>query len=141
MPNIVTNIYKNEATGGNISLSADTFYCCLLGTTISDVDTSAIRAWTDYTDVSAYEVPNGSGYTTSGEEITGNSLSADSTNNKTVWIGDDITWTSSTFTVRGIAIYKDGGYPLLGVSVFDEDEEVSSSSYILKFTNGILNIN
>jgi len=141
MPNIITNIYKNEATGGNVSLSGDTFYCALLGSTIADVETSAINNYTEYSDVVTYELPNGNGYATSGAEITGTSLSADSTNNKSIWVADDITWTSSTFTVRGIAIYKDGGYPLIGVSVFDSDEDVNSSSYILKFTNGILNIN
>lgn len=139
MTNVITNVYKNLATGGDVSLSADSFYCCLLDNTIADIETSAIRAFEDYSDISTYEV-SGTGYTTSGEALTNTSLYRDDTNNKSIWKADNLSWNNSSFTVRGLAFYKDGGFPVIGVTVFDEDMLVSNADYNLNLTNGIMNI-
>ena len=140
MPNILTNIYKNLATGGDISLSGDTFYCCLLDSTIADFDTSAIQAMTSYADVSAIEI-SGTGYSIGGEQLANLSLSADSVLNKTIWKSDNVSWSDATFTARGCAFYKSGNIPLIGISIFDSDLTVTNSSFNLRFTNGIMNIN
>jgi len=140
MSNLVTNIYKNLATGGSVSLSADTFYCALLNSTITSEDTSAIQRFESYSDVSAYEV-TGVGYSTSGEQLTSLSLSASDEGNNTVWVADDLSWTNATFDASGAVIYKDGGYPVVGVISFTTEQSVSNSSFNLKFTNGAMTIN
>jgi len=143
MTNYVTDIYKNMATGGDISLSADTFYCALLADTISDLEPVAIQSITDYSDIASHEI-TGTGYTTSGSQLLNLSLSADALSHKSIWNADDLSWTNATFTTKGAVIYKDGGYPVIGVIFFTDDEvdplEVQNSSFNLKFTNGIMNI-
>ena len=140
MANLVTNIYKNLATGGGVSLSGDTFYCALLNSTITSEDTSAIQRFETYADIASYEL-SGVGYTTSGEQLTNVSLSASDAGNNTLWVADDVTWTNATFDASGAVIYKSGGYPVVGVISFDGTQSVSNSSFNLKFTNGAMTIN
>jgi len=121
---IITNILKEKIFNGDIDLDEDTFnvvLCYGLG----DLETSAVREWNSYSDVSPYEV-TGNGYTAGGKELSNvNTTSAVGDATKQKWFCDDVTWESISATTDSVAIYDTTVTNTL-VSVFTLSTEVSA---------------
>ena len=85
------------------------------------------------------EVPNGGGYTTTGQVLT-ISVSPTSSNNSasvpTAYISFvNETWTNATFTCRGALIYNDSvtGKPSVAVLDFGSDKTVNNDTFTVIF--------
>jgi hypothetical protein len=112
--------------------SADTFKVALY-TAAANLGAST----TAYT--SANEVPNGNGYTTTGEVLV-ISVSPTSGNNTsgipTAFVSfGNATWTNATFTCRGALIYNDtvAGKPSVAVLDFGSDKTVNNDTFQIIF--------
>ena len=121
------------------------------------LDTHKVALWTDtgtydlHTNTAygvapwnANEVPNGSGYTTGGNALTGTTYAATGATGGTWWDATDTPWTSSTFSgVRGCLIYADvlaGNEGIMAVN-FGAAYGVTSGTFTIQWNvSGILTI-
>ena len=136
-----TNAFKLGLTNGTFDFNTDTFKIALYtGTANIGADTAAY--------IATGEVPNGSGYTTGGENLT---VSVAPTfgsvpSNTTLYLSfDNVTWNPASFTARGALIYKDGGgNPTVCVLDFGGDK-TATTTFTVQFpaansTNAIIRI-
>lgn len=117
-------LFTDSVTGAN--LDTDTAY--------------GVGAW------ASNEVPNGTGYTTGGELLTGTSV-ATATGTST-WDATDTPWTSATFSsVRGCLIYADAlATPVANAGIialnFGADYGVTSGTFTVQWNvSGIFTVN
>lgn len=78
------------------------------------------------------EVPNGTGYTTGGQLLTGYSSGSDTNG---AWITfTNPQWTGATFSADGAIIYDAsvGGNPILAVVSFGSTQTVSAGSFLVQ---------
>lgn len=111
MASVVYNSFKADIMNGNIDLNTDTIYCLLVTSVYTpNIDTHAKRS--DITN----EVAAGGGYSTGGAQVTTPTVNVDTTNDRGIFDGDDVTWAASTITARGAVLYKNRG----GAATADE---------------------
>jgi len=103
MASVLYNSFKKDIMNGNIDLDTDSIYVLL----VTSSYTPDIDAHTKRSDISN-EV-TGTGYTAAGAAITTPTVTQDNTNDKGVFDGDDVTWSTATITARGAVIYKHRG--------------------------------
>lgn len=85
----LSNHFKYQLASGNIDFDADTFKIMLISGEAFDKDAHA--TWNDLSD---REISAG-GYTASGEEMAGVSLTEDDSNDKAYVTWSNVTWTAS----------------------------------------------
>lgn len=145
MANVVCNSGKAAIIGGNsshpIALLTDNMYMVLLTSSY----TPSV-SHTSYSNVSANEVPNGSGYTTGGAALASKSIAVETTNNRAYFTAANVTWSASTITAAYAALLKrEGGSPastdpLVGIYDFGGNKSSSSGNFTLQpdATDGFL---
>lgn len=110
MASVIYNSAKRDLINGSIDLDTDTIKGMLVTSTYSpNIDTHTKRS--DITN----EV-SGTGYTAGGAALTTKTVTADNTNDRAAFDADDLSWSSSTITARGLVLYKSRG----GASSADE---------------------
>lgn len=99
----VYNNFKAELLNGTYNLGAggDTIQVALLDNSHSF--TAENDVWTD---VSTNEIA-GTGYTADGETLANQAVSIDDTDDEGVFDGDDVQWTSASFTAYHAVIWVD----------------------------------
>lgn len=110
MADVLYNSFKRDIMNGNIDLDTDDIKVML----VTSAYTPDIDLHTKRSDITNEVV--GAGYTAGGASITTPVTSADNTNDRGIFDGDDLTWASSTITARGAVLYKARG----GASSADE---------------------
>lgn len=87
----MNNYFKGEVLKGNIDCVNDTFKMILFATGQAfDID-----ADDGYSNVTAKELSNGSGYTTAGATMTTGAVAVDDANDRADATWDDVVWTAS----------------------------------------------
>jgi hypothetical protein len=66
--------------------------------------TTIFPDWNNFYDYAATEVPNGNGYTTGGETLTGRTSTYDGNNAKLT--ADNVVWLNATFSCRYAVLYE-----------------------------------
>lgn len=111
-----------------------------------DTDTYKIALYTNAAtldkNTTAYsgtdEVPNGSGYTTGGETLSGFAASIDGDAAKIVF--DDVSWPAASFTARGALIYNSTkANRAVCVKDFGSDKTVSGGTFTVDFNTVLPN--
>jgi len=85
----IYNNFKEQVLNGAFNLGTDTIKVILVSAHSPDIDTH-----TQYSDVSSDEYGAGSGYTVGGETLGGQSVTQDNTNDRAVFDGNDVQWSS-----------------------------------------------
>jgi hypothetical protein len=110
MASAIYNSFKRDIMNGSIDLDTDTIKGMLVTSTYSaNIDTHTKRS--DITN----EV-SGTGYSAGGASLANKTVTADNTNDRAAFDADDLSWSTSTITARGLVLYKSRG----GASSADE---------------------
>lgn len=136
---LYTTFTAKLLNGGAIDLDTNTIKVALCTSTYTP-DQDAHDFFNDITN----EV-SGTGYTAGGAAIGSKTVTQDNTNNRSVWDGADVSWSSSTITARYGVIYKDTGTastsPLIALIDFGQDISSSASTFTVTFNvDGILRL-
>lgn len=137
----IYNNFKKKIMDGSIDLDTDNINVALLDSGYSaNLDTHVF-----YSDVTADEVANGSGYTTKGVTLASASVTVDTTNDLAYFDAADVTWASSTITARYAVIFKNSGTnttsPLVAYVDFGADKTSDNGNFIISWsTAGILKL-
>ncbi len=140
MPNVVTNYFKTQSALGNVSLSAAGAFKLAL---IKDIfSTSAVDVLSDvrtFDQLSAtWEVSAAGNYSAGGKILTNMSVVQDDVADRAVVSADGLTWTSSTITAYGDAVYRASDGLLVTLHQFDTAKSSSNGDFALTWTpNGI----
>lgn len=124
---ILKAVHNFSNPGGN------TFKIALAKATASVTGTYG-AATTNYSDLTGNsdELPNGNGYTTTGNTLSSVTPVADTTT--AVCDFADTTWTSATFTTSGAIIYNSSASgAACAVLSFGGDQQVSSGTFTIQF--------
>lgn len=137
MANVTCNSGKAAIIGGNgsfpINLMTDSIYMVLL----TSAYTPSV-GHTSYSNVSANEVPNGSGYTTGGAALASKNISVETINNRAYFTAANVNWSASTITAAFAALLKrvggspSGTDPLIGIYDFGGNKSSSSGNFTLQ---------
>lgn len=106
----------------------------------------ALSTGSAYSQVSTYEVANGSGYTTGGKTVGTCAITPGSTSNKTVKYSASASqvWTACTLTARGAVVYKSvataSDCPLMFFLDFGADTPCSGDFTITWSTDGMATV-
>lgn len=134
------NSFKRDIMNGGIDLDTDTIKVALVTSSYTpNYDTH------DNFDDITNEV-SGTGYTAGGVTLTGQSVTADNTDDEGVFDANDVSWASSTITARGAVLYQSTGTASTSklISYIDFGSDKSSSDGTFQVTwnaEGILNAN
>jgi hypothetical protein len=135
MANALYNRFKQDVLKKVHNLGTDTIMVALVsGYTFSQ----SHQVWAD---VSSSEIANGNGYTTGGQQLTGNAVSIDGTNNRGVFSANNPSWSSSTITATGAIIYSASatGNPLIAYIDFGGAKSDSASIFTIQWdASGVL---
>ena len=130
MANAVYNTFKKHISTIDWDDNATT---TIKGALVTDVYTPDIDGHEFYSQISN-EVTASTGYTAGGNDLINRLITVDHTVDLAKWDGDDITWSASTITARGIVIYKDTGLdttsPLICYIDFGENKVSDSGDFI-----------
>jgi hypothetical protein len=99
----IYNSFKRDVLKGLVNLVSDTIQCALM--TASHTFNAAAGTNSIWSQVSGNEVASGNGYTTGGATLSGNSVTANDTNNQGVFAASNVSWTSSSITARYAVLY------------------------------------
>lgn len=105
MSNQIPNSLKSMLWKGQIAAESDTFKIILMAInfTFDKDDHNA------YSDVSAFELPTGNGYTSGGQGLTGVDVNTDDVEDRA-----EVTWDNATWTASG------GSLSVVGAIIFDD---------------------
>lgn len=135
MGQVPSKVFNKE-----VDFDTDTIKIMLLTSSASpDIDTDIY-----IDDLSGDEI-SGTGYTSGGATLSNKAVTYDSATNTTKFDGDDVVWTTSTFSTRYGVIYVDTGTPSTSVVLayidFDSEQSTSSSDFTIQFhADGIFTI-
>lgn len=134
----VYNNFKAELMNKSYDLGSggDTIKVALLNN--SHAFTAENDVWTD---VSANEI-SGTGYTAGGATLANQAVSIDDTDDEGVFDGDDVAWTTATFTAYHAVVYDDTVTDDLILSIdFGGAQTVTSGTFTIQWNSeGILNL-
>lgn len=139
MADVIFNSFKRDIMNGSIDLDTDTIKGMLVTSSYTpNQDTH------DNIDDVTNEV-TGTGYTAGGQAFANKAVTVDNTDNEGVFDADNLVWTTSTITARGLVVYKDTGTPSTSklICYFDFGSDQISSSGDFTFApnaEGIVNL-
>jgi len=141
MANAITNRFKRELFDGNVDLSANDYWAVsLIDARYVSAAADTLNNYNSWTEISDSEV-TGSGYTAGGKNLSGVTLNENDTTNKVVWDAEDLTWSSSTITARGAAIYDPNNDLLVALFDFTEDKSSTAGDFTISWSsNGIIDV-
>jgi len=127
----IYNIFKANLMNGVVDLEADTILVALYD------DSHAFTAGdTVYTTTN--ELPTADGYTQGGVAIAGKAVTAAAT---TKWDGDNVAWTSATFTAAHAVIYTAGTGRIIASIDFGGDKTVTDGTFTIQWdADGIITL-
>ena len=139
MADVIYNSFKVQIGNGGIDFDTDDIKGALVTSGYTPDQDSH-----DFFDDITNEVV-GAGYSAGGMSLTTKTVTQDNTDNEGVYSADNLTWTSSTITARGLVLYKDTGTPATSplICYFDfvSDKTSSSSDFTVQWAaEGILNL-
>lgn len=125
----IVSTFKSELFRGvhNFATGGDTFKIALYAAS-ADLNSSTVS----YTGTTG-EVPNGSGYTTGGNVLTGQSVGQAGT---TIFVDfDDSVWLAASFSAAGAMIYNDSavGKPAVAVLNFGGTYMPTNNTFTVQF--------
>jgi hypothetical protein len=138
MANVFYDNAKKNLWNGAINLATDPLNVALVGP--GYVPNQAVDQY--WSDVAANEV-SGTGYTAGGQALSGQSVTADTTNHRGKFTADNVTWPNATVTAVGAVIYKKAGTPstspIVGYIDFGGAKSSSAGNFTIQWdaTNGI----
>lgn len=108
---MASGLYFNKFFTGLMSgtinlLSGDVKVMLMQATYTPDLVTHQYRS-----QVTAYEVPNGNGYTTGGISLSSKTLTADNTNKLVKYSAANLQWAAATISARYAIVYYNTGDP------------------------------
>jgi len=142
---VTTDRFRTQLAAGSISLSGDTFNVALLsGSYIGTASLANLKANNEWSSLSAYETV-GTGYTAGGQELSGLSITegnpVTSPISTTVWDADNSSWSNTTLSATGAAIYKPSADIVCIIIDFQETKSTESGPFTISWnTNGVANI-
>jgi hypothetical protein len=129
---------KKNLWNGTINLAADPINVALVGSNyVPD------QANDQYWNTIAPNEVSGTGYTAGGQPLTGQAVTADTTNHRGKFTANNVTWTNATLTAVGAVLYKNTGdastSPIIGYIDFGGAKSSSSGNFTIQWdaTNGI----
>jgi len=130
----IYNRFKANLMNKEVDLEDDIIKVMLL-----DNNHSFVATHNQKSEIVANEI-SGTGYTASGAEIANKSVTQDAT---TKWDGDDVEWTSATFTAYHAVIYDDTltNDDLIASIDFGGAKSVSAGTFKIQWdANGIITL-
>jgi len=127
MASVIYNSYLKKIGDGSIDFDTDTIKVALVTSAyVPNIDTH------DFFDDLTNEV-TGAGYTAGGATLGSKTVTVDTSNDSAIYDGDDVSWTTSTFTTAGAVIYKSTGVastsPLIQYIDFGSSQITSASTF------------
>lgn len=141
MASVIYNSFKRDIMNGSIDLDTDSIY----GMLVTSSYTPNIDSHTKRSDVTN-EI-SGTGYTANGQALASKVVSVDNTDDEGVFDAADMSWTTATFTARGLVLYKSRGGAssadeLIAYIDFSTDKSCSAGTFTIQFdSEGIINLN
>jgi hypothetical protein len=138
MANVFYDNAKKNLWNGTINLASDPINVALVGPGYVP-DQANDQYWST---VAPNEV-SGTGYTAGGQALTGQSVTADTTNHRGKFTANNVTWSNATVSAVGAVIYKNTGNastsPIIGYIDFGGPKSSSSGNFTIQWdaTNGI----
>lgn len=140
MPTVVTNEFKLQEGGQNVSVSGDTWIASLMNEHVNSANSDVLKDYTNwFTEVSAYEA-SGTGYT-SGVELSSVgwfTAPTDSVNIQRLSAAD-IYWSNVSIVAYGVAIWRQSDGLVMGFIDFGQQIASNSNFTVNWNSNGILN--
>jgi len=127
--------FKTQILTGthNLDVGGNTIMCALFKANASIVGTYD-AASTNYSEMTADEHANGSGYTTGGETVTKNGVSASGTTAMVDFA--DVTWSAATITANGAMLYNSSATnKAIAIIAFGSDKTSTSGDFSLIWPN------
>lgn len=139
MPTVVTNYFKLQEGGQNVSISGDTWICSLMDQHVNSASEDTLKdyeKWSDVGGVSAYEA-SGTGYT-SGAALSGIGWYTDATDtvNKQRMSATDLTFSSVTISSYGACIWKETDGLIMGFIDFGQEYVSSNAPFVINWNSG-----
>lgn len=106
MAHAVMNKFKSESMKGNVDAESDPLYMALVGDifSVSSVDQmSDIDYWSD---ISASWEISGTGYSANGQQMQNVGITENDVDNRAIMSASDVSWSNSTLSSYGAAIYR-----------------------------------
>jgi len=102
----IYDVFKHDLMVGDVDLDAtDNLYCALMTTNHTAQTTPAdLQSDATWADVSANEIPGGSGYTSNGKLMTTPTVTT--ATGTSTFDADDVSWTSATLTTYHTVLYN-----------------------------------
>lgn len=120
-----------------VDMSGDTINVMLLTSSHSFNADHNVKA-----DISANEI-SGTGYSANGVVLGSKTITQDDTNDRAVFDGADVQWTTATFTARHAVLFDDtvASDPLLCSIDFGTDKSVTGGTFTISWSaSGIIRI-
>lgn len=106
MASMIFNSFWDDLSRGNIDADTDTFYMMLI--TSAGVAAANKDTWTKRSDVTAYDVAAGGGYSAGGQAVACTVTKVTASDQET-YVFATTTWAASTITAYGAVVYKRRG--------------------------------
>ena len=140
MANVIPKEVKKEITD---AWKAETWKACLLTNAFSGQYVSGTHIL--YSNISAYEVASGSGYTTGGVAMSATDKTSTVSGTNYVLGATDVQWTGATFAaVRFVVVWKDNGAldgPIRAIYEFNADKAVTSGTFTVEWhADGLIKV-
>ena len=138
MANVFYDNAKKNLWNGTINLASDPLYVALMTSGYTPAQTTD-QYWSG---ISSNEA-SGTGYTAGGQALTGQAVTADTTNHRGKFTANNVTWSTATITAVGAVIYKNTGTPstspVIGYIDFGGSKSSSAGNFTIQWdaTNGI----
>lgn len=139
----IPNATKAELMKAGFNLVTDTIRAVLLSSSLGAFNIDTMNF---YSDIISAEIPNGSGYTTGGQDLANKAVTTDTVDDEGVWDADDVTWATATITARSMALIKWTGSAATSRIVrhidFGVDKVSSGGDFVVQYNaEGIINTN
>ena len=137
MPTVVTNEFKFQEGGQNVSVSGDTWICSLMDNIVTSAE-NTLKDYSYWSEVSGSEV-SGTGYT-SGSELTSMGWFTNDTSNIQKLSAADLVFPTVSVSATGTCIWRESDGLIMGFVDFGSAQISSNANFSITWnTNGILN--